>query len=112
MPNLELLGPWVRRFLIEHLIAERSLSVHTQHGYRDTLRLLLPFVASKASMAADRLRVVDIAPELVCKFLAHLERDRRCSVATRNQRLRPSTPWHGSSENTARNTWSGARRFE
>jgi len=87
MRNLELLGPWVRRFLIEHLIAERSLSVHTQHGYRDTLRLLLPFVASKASMAADRLRVVDIAPELVCKFLAHLERDRRCSVATRNQRL-------------------------
>jgi site-specific recombinase XerD len=87
MRDHELLGPWTRRFLIEHLIAERSLSLHTQHGYRDALRLLLPFVAAKISTPVDRLRVVDISPELVCKFLAHIERDRRCSVATRNQRL-------------------------
>jgi integrase/recombinase XerD len=87
MLNRELLGPWVRRFLIDHLIAERSLSLHTQHGYRDTLRLLLPFVVSKLSRAADRLNVVDISSDLVCKFLTHLERDRHCSVATRNQRL-------------------------
>ncbi len=87
MRNQELLGPWVRRFLIEHLIAERSLSVHTQHGYRDTLRLLLPFVASKARAPVDRLNVVDISATVVRQFLAHLERDRHCSVATRNQRL-------------------------
>jgi integrase/recombinase XerD len=87
MRDHELLGPWIRRFLIEHLIAERSLSIHTQHGYRDALRLLLPFVAAKISTPVDRLRVVDISPEQVCKFLAHIERDRRCSVATRNQRL-------------------------
>lgn len=30
---------------------------------------------------------MDVSPELVCKFLAHIERDRRCSIATRNQRL-------------------------
>jgi integrase/recombinase XerD len=87
MLNRELLGPWVRRFLIEHLISERNLSVHTQHGYRDTLRLLLPFVVSKVGTPVDRLRVVDISPDLVCKFLAHIEHDRRCSIATRNQRL-------------------------
>lgn len=87
MLNRELLGPWVRRFLIEHLIAERSLSLHTQHGYRDALRLLLPFVASKARTPIDRLNVVDISADRVRQFLAHIERDRHCSVATRNQRL-------------------------
>ncbi|HEY2339710.1 MAG TPA: tyrosine-type recombinase/integrase [Steroidobacteraceae bacterium] len=87
MLNRELLGPWVRRFLIEHLIAERSLSVHTQHGYRDALRLLLPFVAAKVGTSVDRLSVVDISSDLVRKFLAHIECDRHCSVATRNQRL-------------------------
>jgi integrase/recombinase XerD len=87
MLNGELLGPWVRRFLIDHLMAERNLSLHTQHGYRDALRLLVPFVATKVGTSVDRLKVIDISPDLVCKFLAHLERDRRCSVATRNQRL-------------------------
>lgn len=87
MRNQELLGLWIRRFLIEHLIAERNLSLHTQHGYRDTLRLLLPFVAGKTGTPVDRLRVVDISPDLVCKFLTYIEHDRQCSIATRNQRL-------------------------
>jgi len=40
-----LLGPWVRRFLLEHLVAERNLARNTQRSYRDTLRQLLPFAA-------------------------------------------------------------------
>jgi integrase/recombinase XerD len=87
MRDQTLLGPWVRRFLLEHLVTERNLSVNTQHSHRDTLRLLLPFAASKASMSVDHLRVVDITPALMRQFLAYLERDRQCSVATRNQRL-------------------------
>jgi len=31
------LGPWVRRFLLEHLVGERNLARNTQHSYRDTL---------------------------------------------------------------------------
>jgi hypothetical protein len=30
-----LLGPSVRRFLLEHVVAERNLARYTQHGYRD-----------------------------------------------------------------------------
>ena len=37
MNNLTLLGPWVRRFLLEHLVAERNLARNTQRSYRDTL---------------------------------------------------------------------------
>jgi hypothetical protein len=30
MNNSSLLGPWIRRFLIEHLVGERNLAVNTQ----------------------------------------------------------------------------------
>jgi integrase/recombinase XerD len=41
----EQLGPWIRRFLLEHLIKERNLSENTQRSYLDTLAMLLPFIA-------------------------------------------------------------------
>jgi len=41
------LGPWVRRFLLEHVVAERNLALNTQKSYRDMLTLLLPFLAEK-----------------------------------------------------------------
>ena len=47
MRDLTLLGPWVRRFLLEHLVAERNLARNTQVSYRDALTLLIPFVADK-----------------------------------------------------------------
>lgn len=87
MRNRDLLGPWVRRFLLEHIVAERNLARNTQLSYRDTLALLLPFAAKQASCAVDKLAVNAIAPPVVRAFLAHLEQDRHCSVITRNQRL-------------------------
>ena len=42
MRDASLLGPWVRRFLMEHMVGERNLARNTQRSYRDTLRLLLP----------------------------------------------------------------------
>jgi hypothetical protein len=30
--------PWIRRFLLEHLVAERNLSRNTRASYRDRLR--------------------------------------------------------------------------
>ncbi len=41
------LGPWLRRFLTEHLVSERNLARNTQCSYRDTLALLLRFVSRK-----------------------------------------------------------------
>jgi integrase/recombinase XerD len=81
------LGPWVRRFLLEHLVHERNLSRHTQHSYRDALALLIPFVAKQAHVAVDRLTVVDVTPDRVRSFLQDLEASRGCAIATRNQRL-------------------------
>jgi integrase/recombinase XerD len=82
-----LLGPWVRRFLLEHLVAERNLARNTQASYRDTLVLLLPFVSRNRKTPVDRLAIGDLSAVLVRRFLEHLEKHRGCSVTTRNQRL-------------------------
>jgi len=82
-----LAGPWVKRFLLEHLVLERNLSRNTQRSYRDTLALFLPFAGARKKKAIDRLDVIDLSRELVREFLDHLEQSRSCSVRTRNQRL-------------------------
>jgi integrase/recombinase XerD len=87
MTNNASLGPWVRRFLMEHLTAERNLARNTQQSYRDTLRLLLPFLARSARKGVDRLAVLDLSAERVRRFLAEVEEKRGCGAATRNQRL-------------------------
>ena len=87
MTNSALLGPWVRRFLLEHLVADRNLAVNTQKSYRDMLKLLLPFVTSKAGKTIDRLVIDDISPEVVRLFLTDIEQQRSCTISTRNQRL-------------------------
>jgi integrase/recombinase XerD len=87
MVDRSLLAPWVRRFLLEHLVAERNLARSTQVSYRDTLTLLFPFVSHRSGVAIDRLSVRELSPLAVRRFLEYVERERRCSVATRNQRL-------------------------
>jgi integrase/recombinase XerD len=87
MTDTILLGPWVRRFLLEYLVRERNLAINTRTSYRDMLVLLLPYASASLRKPVDRLAVVDLSPELVRKFLSHLEQDRRCGAATRNQRL-------------------------
>jgi len=87
MSKTALLGPWVKRFLIEHLISERNLSRNTQQSYRDTLALFLPFACTRKKTPIDRLNVFDLSREVLSQFLDHLEQKRGCSVRTRNQRL-------------------------
>lgn len=87
MRDHSLLGPWVRRFLLEYLVAERNLARNTQLSYRDTLTLLLPFVSREAAVSIEHLAVHDISADRVRAFLDYIERKRGCGVVTRNQRL-------------------------
>ena len=73
MTDAALLGPWVRRFLLEYLVTERNLARNTQRSYRDTLCLLLPFAAGSARKEIDQLTVIDVSADLVRLFLQNLE---------------------------------------
>jgi len=44
-------------------------------------------VAKKAHKQIDHVSVTDVSPDTVRIFLRHLEESRKCTVATRNQRL-------------------------
>jgi hypothetical protein len=87
MRDSRTLGPWLRRFLADYIVTERHLAFNTQKSYRDSFKLLLPFISIKVRKPVDRLDVEDLTPPRVLRFLAHLEEERDCSVQTRNQRL-------------------------
>jgi len=87
MRDSSLLGPWVRRFLMEYLVKERNLARNTQRSYRDTLQQLLPVIGRQARKPIDRLIVTDVSADRVRQFLNHVEEKRGCTISTRNQRL-------------------------
>jgi site-specific recombinase XerD len=91
----DLAGPWVRRFLIEYIIAERNYSANTQHSYRDMFRLFLPFAAQRSHCPMEQLPLLRIKPKLVREFAGHLEKVRQCGAATINQRLTALRAWAG-----------------
>jgi len=87
MRTFDLLAPWIRRFLLEHLVSERKLAHNTQSSYRDMLVLFLPFVANKTAKSIDLLTIENVRADIVRQFLLELEQQRGCSISTRNQRL-------------------------
>lgn len=87
MRETHTLGLWLRRFLADYIVVERHLASNTQKSYRDSFKLLLPFISAKVHKPIDRLNVEDITRARVVQFLVHLEDRRDCSAQTRNQRL-------------------------
>jgi site-specific recombinase XerD len=87
MTNPALLGPWIRRFLLENVISVRNLALNTQRSYRDTISLLIRAVADQTHKGADQLGVIELSAPRVIQFLQDLEHSRHCGVGTRNQRL-------------------------
>ena len=87
MPERHLLGPFVRHFLVEELIADRNLSRNTQMSYRDAIRLLFGFIAERYATEPTRVTVEQVDAVVIRAFLAYLESERGNSTSTRNQRL-------------------------
>jgi site-specific recombinase XerD len=89
----DLVGPWVRRFLVEYVMGERNYSPNTQHSYRDTFRLLLPLAAKQCRCTVENLTVSGIKPKLLREFTHYLEQVRHCRPSTINQRLAALRAW-------------------
>ena len=81
------LASCLRDYFGDHLPRLRGMSPHTIHSYRDSLVLLLRFIASNRKIDVCDLDVDDLEPDRVLAFLAHLEKVRDNSVTTRNVRL-------------------------
>jgi integrase/recombinase XerD len=85
LPNL--LGAIIRDYFTDHLPRLRGASPHTIHSYRDSIVLLLRFLAAQSEKAVTQLDLVDIDPPGILAFLSYLEKERKNGVSTRNIRL-------------------------
>jgi len=86
-PAPNALGRAVRGFFGDYLPELRGLSRHTLLSYRDTLTLLLRFLAKSRLLDPVELDLEAISPEAVLAFLNHLEQERHNKVSSRNVRL-------------------------
>src|SRR5262244_1786646 len=85
--NPHVIGPLVRRFLLEELGIERNLSINTQRSYRDTLRLLFHFLAERYATEPTQVTVEQLTVDVIKHFLTYLEEERGNTIDTRNLRL-------------------------
>ncbi len=81
------LGAALRGFFGRYVTQLRGMSRHTRLSYRDSLKLLLIFVAKYNKMAVSDLSIENLGVDEVIAFLDHLETDRKNGIGTRNIRL-------------------------
>ena len=77
----------VQLFFTEYLVSQRAMSPCTIASYRDSMMLFLGFSQSHLGMPPTKLNLGDINPDLILKFLNHLEQERHNAVRSRNLRL-------------------------
>lgn len=76
----------VESFFADFLPKQRGASHHTVRAYRDSLKLLLTFVAQRKKREMAKLELGDLNADVIADFLDHIEADRYNSAATRNCR--------------------------
>ncbi len=81
------LGPLIHSFFVDHLVTVKGLRPASVRSYRDTIRLLLCFVADDKKTKITKLNLSDLTFERILGFLRYLEADRHNHIRTRNQRL-------------------------
>jgi site-specific recombinase XerD len=78
---------YLTRYFTEYLVGERGASTHTIRSYSETFTLVLTYMDKVRAKAADRLTLNHFNRETVLDFLDWLQKNRKCSNSTRNQRL-------------------------
>ncbi|MGV8154086.1 MAG: phage integrase N-terminal SAM-like domain-containing protein [Alkaliphilus sp.] len=75
------------KFLSQYLPGERNVSPNTIKSYRDTFKQLLFFCRVELKISSEYLTFKDLESNKIRSFLVWLEKTRKVSINTRNQRL-------------------------
>lgn len=78
---------YLTKFFSEYLVGERGASTNTIRSYGNTFTHLLAFMDEKEHISADALLLDHLNRKVVLRFLDWLQTSKKCSSATRNQRL-------------------------
>jgi integrase/recombinase XerD len=74
-------------FIARYLPNEKGVSANTITAYRDSFVLLLHYMREHKGIKVEKVTLEKIKKETILAFLDHLEKQRKCSHATRNARL-------------------------
>jgi site-specific recombinase XerD len=77
----------VRDFLTVYLPDQKAVSANTVKSYRECLNQLLSYICDRNGTVLGKLSFEHLSRETVERYLEHLEKERHCSVSTRNHRL-------------------------
>jgi len=75
------------KFLSEYLPHERNMSPNTILSYKDTFVQFISYMRDKRKVRLEKLTLDKITKEAVLGFLAWVQDERNCGIATRNYRL-------------------------
>ena len=77
----------IRDFLMVYLPDQKGVSPNTIKSYRESLNLLVGYSCGKHWISLGKLSFDYLSREDIERFLDYLEKERHCSVSTRNHRL-------------------------
>lgn len=77
----------LERYFSNYLPMSKGLSQATIDSYKATFRLLMEFLYKEKGLSSDSIDFDVLDEKLITAFLNWLESERKCSIATRNQRL-------------------------
>jgi site-specific recombinase XerD len=74
-------------FFSKYLPGVKNMSENTILSYRDAFRLLLQYCRDHENLAPEKLWIESFNDKMLLRFLDWLQQERKCSNATRNNRL-------------------------
>ena len=77
----------IHQFFDKYLPHIKGVSLNSIKAYRDTIKLFLPFAASRHGIKVGSLSLDHLTPEVILSFLDYLESERKNTAKTRNHRL-------------------------
>jgi integrase/recombinase XerD len=78
---------YLTEFFSDYLSSQKNVSRNTILSYRDTFKLLIRYCQEVKNIKAEKITLDLLSGEWLIDFLGWLETNRKCSIATRNQRL-------------------------
>jgi len=77
----------IRDYLTVYLPEQKYCSQNTVKSYRETLNILLDYITKEKKIPLERVTFSLLNHLMITDFLDWLEKERKCSISTRNHRL-------------------------